>query len=207
MKGVSLSMRNKKVVSILLTLLLLFGVLSLTVTSAAAADELGTAQAGDKVAVTGGNGHQYFYADSAGNSGYYWASYMTVAISERNGADVDYVNGAYKSYYAWCASYGESVPSLGQEYLLLDGQKDENGDYYYVDEALSQNGVKGLKIPFWWALSVIKSAERLAIQNGHASYDYRGAMVLPVPYRFAVEVAIRCISDEVNANEKDISFG
>ena len=62
-------MRNKKVVSILLTLLLLFGVLSLTVTSAAAADELGTAQAGDKVAVTGGNGHQYFYADSAGNSG------------------------------------------------------------------------------------------------------------------------------------------
>lgn len=200
-------MRNKRRISVLLTLLLLFGVLSLTVISANAADELGTALPGDKVAVTGSNGHQYYYTDSAGNSGYYWASYMTVAISERNGADVDYVNGAYKSYYAWCASYGEPVPLDAQEYLLSEGQLDEDGEYYYVDEFLSKDGVKGLKIPFSWALSVIKSAERLAIQNGHAKYDYNGAVKLPVAYRFAVEVAIRCISDEVNANEQDITYG
>lgn len=195
-----------KALSIALALLTLL-IATTAAVNVSAADSLGTAKAGDKVTVTGAAGHQYYYYTSSGESGYYWASYMKVAISERDGKAVDYINGAYKEYSAWCASYGEAVPSDGQVYLLSRGQTDASGEYYYIDENLSQNGVKGLKIPFSRALSCIKAAERLAIANGHAKYDSNGAVNLPAAYSFAVEIAIRCISDEVNADKLNVTSG
>lgn len=183
----------------ILTALVMAIVLSASMLTASAADEE-TAVAGDKVSVTASAGHQFFYN---GLSNYCWASFMDVVLSEHNGAAVS----STKKYNAWCASYGEAVPSKSQQYLLFDGEVDSNGNYYYVDENLSKNGVKGLKIPFSWALSVIKSAERLAVANGHAKADSSGAITLLEAYRFAVEVAVRCISDEVNVNTVNVISG
>lgn len=191
-------MRDKsKILSSALVLLLFCGVLPLT---ANAAEPL-TAEAGDKAEITDAAGHQFFY--DSGN--YYWASWMDAAICEHKGQAVDVSGGQYKSYYAWCASYGKPAPKDKDKYLLSEGQKDRNGKYFYVDEALHDKSGNQLKIPFDWALSCIKAAERLAIVNGHAADGDR--VQLKPAYRMAVEIAIRCISAEVNADELNVTSG
>lgn len=188
-------MGKRRISALLAVLLVLVGMFGAALPAAAASE---TVQSGDKVAITGAEGHQYYYYTADGTTGYCWASYMCVAVSERNGVDVDYVNGDWKPYYAWCASWGEAVPGDAQEYLLSDAMLDNNG-YYYVDENLHKDGVQGYRISLDRALSCIKAAMSIALKNGHTSF--------PTAYRYAIEIAVRCGSDEVNVDKLSITGG
>ncbi len=185
-------MTHKKVLSVILTLLMLFGVITPTVLCVGAATRE-TVTAGDKVVVTGSSGYQFYYTADGGN-GYYYGSYMDVVLSEHDGVDIDWASGAGKAYKAWCATYGAPVPSQNQEYLLTTGEL-RNGEYYYYDDGLKEY------IPFDWALSVIKATEALAKKNGHLTGD------LPAAYRMATEIAIRCITDTVEAEKLNVTSG
>lgn len=189
-------MQGKRRISALLAVLLVLVGMWGAALSATAASE--TVYAGDKVAVTGADGHQYYYTAADGTTGYCWASCMYVAVSERNGVDVDYTGGDWKQYYAWCASWGERVPADAQEYVLSEAQRDDNG-YYYVDEDLHKDGVQGYRISLDRALSCIKAAWMIAQENGHTSF--------PKVYRYAIEIAVRCGSDEVKVDKLNITGG
>lgn len=174
-------MGKRRISALLAVLLVLVGMWGAALPAAAASE---TVQSGDKVAITGAEGHQYYYYTADGTTGYCWASYMCVAVSERGGVDVDYVNGDWKPYYAWCASWGEAVPGDAQEYLLSDAMLDNNG-YYYVDENLHQNGVQGytaaaLEQSFSTARPTVTAAESLAATSrrlgGTAFRDYCNAL-------------------------------
>ncbi len=132
-------------------------------------------------------------SESAGGGVYYnYDADQKYYVSAMNAT----MEGSDATYFAWCASYGVSVPQAGRRYILcntdnagtvtVDGGEwplfyavPSEGIYWYYDTGL------GDYIDFSWALSCIKAAEHLASTTELPFTE------LPFSWRMAVELAIR----------------
>ncbi len=158
---------------IFLFLAVLLAVNSFCILPTQAVNTSNSLQDGDIITINSRGGHYYNYSAGAN----YATSYMVANLTKR--ADGTAVNSE-KSYRAWCATYGEPTPATGDLYRL----EELDGNYY--DDGL------GLSISLSWALSCIKAAEAL----GASKYPNN-------VWQMAIELAIRCKSDEVEVEKFD----
>ncbi len=149
-----------------------------------------SAAAGDsEVRTTWKTGHTYYYNYP---SGVFDASAMTVEYTKYNGATGDnlpyLVKG--KKYIAWCATYGDPVPQVGDTYTLYHPGEHPyiTATQYYDTGLVKADGTKGDWIDLNWAVSCVQAAQKLG-------YLGEGRTVIAddekAGGRLAIELAIR----------------